>query len=80
MSDTEVAAREVLTAAPLDIEAIIRELDEAELVPEGAIRACQANRELMTPRLIQVIADATAEGRQGIVHEGAAPVIALLSC
>src|SRR5437016_8153875 len=63
----------------VDVDQLIRELDAAcDHFPEQTLRACQKHRELVTPRLIDVLLDAARLGREGIVREGNAPVFALM--
>jgi hypothetical protein len=64
--------------AELDLEAVIRELDAGvDRLPEEALRTCQRHRELVTPRLIEVLAEAVRLGREGTVREGNAHFFAL---
>ena len=46
-------------------------------LPEAALRTCQQHRELVTPRLIEVLEDAARLGKQGIVREGNAHFFAI---
>jgi len=64
--------------APIDVDALIRELDAAyNRLPEETLRACQANRELVIPRLIEVLQHAVRVGQDGAVRIGNAPIFAL---
>ena len=62
----------------VDLDALIRELDAGwDRLPEEALRTCQRHRELVTPRLIEVLQEAGRLGREGIVREGSATTYAL---
>jgi Protein of unknown function (DUF1186)/SEC-C motif len=62
----------------LDLDGLIRELDAGmDRLPEAALRTCQKHRELVTPRLIEVLQEAVRLGREGIVREGNAHFFAL---
>jgi hypothetical protein len=64
--------------AEVDLDALIAALDAGmDELPEEALRTCQAHRELVTPRLIEVLAEAVRLGREGTVREGNAHVFAL---
>jgi hypothetical protein len=66
-------------SSQLDLDALIRELDEGwDRLPEPALRQCQANAELVTPRLIATIEEAVRLGREGKVRPGSAHVYALM--
>jgi Protein of unknown function (DUF1186)/SEC-C motif len=83
MTTTQHEALEMGRAAEpespaIDVDQIIRELDAAnDRFPEETLRACQENRELIIPRLINVLLEAARLGREGIVREGQAPFYAL---
>lgn len=65
-------------AAPFDPEKIMAELDSAcGVLPEAAIREARAHRDVMVPRLIQEIREATAKIRSGQKVEGMAHFFAL---
>jgi hypothetical protein len=60
------------------LDALIGELDAAMgHLPEEALRTCQRHRELVTPRLIDVLAEAVRLGREGTVRAGNAHFFAL---
>ena len=62
----------------VDLDALIGELDAAmDYLPEEALRTCQRHRELVTPRLIDVLAEAARLGREGTAREGNAHFFAL---
>src|SRR6266487_2525778 len=64
--------------ADVDLDALVRELDAAfDRLPEEALRQCQREREVMTPRLIEVLQEAVRLGREGVVREGNAHFFAL---
>jgi hypothetical protein len=74
------AATDDVTAAtpPVDVEQLIRELDAAyNNFPEATLRACQANRELVIPRLIEVLEHTVRVGQEGAVRVGNTPIYAL---
>lgn len=77
----EIAAHRIDAAeapASIDVDQLIRELDAAyNRLPEEALRACQANRELVTPRLIEVLQDTVRVGQEGAVRTGNAPIYAM---
>ncbi len=64
--------------AEVDLNALIAALDAGwNELPEEALRTCQAHRELVTPRLIEVLKEAVQLGREGKVRGGNAPLFAL---
>jgi hypothetical protein len=66
-------------ADAVDVEQLIRELDAAFYVfPESTLRACQQHRELLTPRLIQVLEETLWLEREGKEREGNAPIFAMM--
>ena len=69
------------TAEPIavDLDQIIRDLDTpwTGTLPVAAIRAAQAQRGVIVPRLIQAIRDATRQARAGAPPEGDAHFFAL---
>lgn len=65
-------------AIAAEIDRIMRELDAgSRRLPVGAIRAARSHRELMIPRLIAAIRDATARAREGNLPKGEAHFFAL---
>ncbi|MFI5381502.1 MAG: DUF1186 domain-containing protein [Tepidisphaerales bacterium] len=65
-------------AVPFDPERIIAELNSGRRhLPEGAIREARLHRDVMVPRLIQTIQNATAKVRAGDNLEGNARFFAL---
>lgn len=76
---TDISHSETSQAASIDLDAIIRELDAGiDELPEVALRQCQRHSELVTPRLIETIEEATRLGKEGTVREGNAHFFALL--
>jgi hypothetical protein len=62
----------------IDLDQLMAELDTGmEEFPEGVLRRAQANRDLVAPRLIEVLRSATAAARNGEVPEGNAHLFAL---
>jgi hypothetical protein len=62
----------------VDLDSLIRELDAGwDRLPEEALRTCQRHRELVTPRLVEVLQEAGRLGREGIAREGSATTYAL---
>lgn len=71
----EEASPEAIAA---EIDRIMRELDAgSRRLPVEAIRAARSHRELMIPRLIAAIRDATARAREGSPPKGEAHFFAL---
>jgi uncharacterized protein len=68
-----------ITGETVDLDQLIRELDAAyDRFPEHALRACQQRRDLVTPRLIDVLQEAARVGCEGSIREGNAPLFALM--
>jgi hypothetical protein len=62
----------------VDVDAIIEALDSAHRkLPEEALREAQRNRDLLIPRLVDVLRNVTAQARSGAVPEGNAHFFAL---
>jgi hypothetical protein len=62
----------------IDVNQLIDELDDAyTYFPEDTLRACQQHRELVIPRLIDVLREAAELGRDGTEREGNTPFFAL---
>src|SRR5436305_2223237 len=69
-------AREV--SGSVDLDQIISDLDAGyDQLPVEAIRAAREHRELIVPRLVQLIRDAAAAARAGNPPEGNAHFFAL---
>jgi hypothetical protein len=63
---------------PLGIDEAIQALDDAfDQLPEAALRACQADRALAIPRLIDVLERTVQRGQEGAAPEGNATIYAL---
>ena len=74
---TELASA-VESRTEIDLDALIAALDAGwDVLPEEALRTCQAHRELVTPRLIGVLEEAVGLGREAEFREGNAPLFAL---
>jgi len=78
--DTSASTEESqLRMEPVDVEQLIRELDAASYVfPESTLRVCQQHRNLIAPRLIQVLEETLRLQREGIEREGNAPIFAMM--
>lgn len=80
MSDSihELAEQATSDTMAAELDRIMRELDGgSRRLPVEAIHAARAHRELMIPRLIAVIRDATARAREGNPPEGRVHFFAL---
>src|SRR5579863_10314262 len=67
-----------ITDSAVDIERIIADIDGCgSKLPVDSILAARQHRDLIVPRLIRVIAEATAVARTGVVLPGHAPFLAL---
>jgi hypothetical protein len=78
MSTAPADAITELPPQAIDLDDIIRRLDAAYgRLPETALRACQAHREQVTPRLIEVLRHAVRLGQGGAVRRGNAPIFAI---
>lgn len=61
-----------------DLDAVIATLNrKGGRIPRAAIRQARENRDLIVPRLIEVIREAVAEAQSGRTPEGRAPFFAL---
>jgi hypothetical protein len=61
-----------------DLDALIAELDAGwDRLPAAALRQCQENAELVTPRLVATIEEVVRLGREGKVREGNAHFFAV---
>lgn len=61
-----------------ELDRIVAELDVGfHVLPEGAIREAREHRDLIVPRLIQVLQDVIAEARAGDISEGNAHFFAV---
>jgi hypothetical protein len=61
----------------LDLDALMADLaDGYGRFPEASLRTCQQHRELVVPRLIEVLRDTTESARQNIAPEGNAHLFA----
>jgi hypothetical protein len=64
---------------PVNVDDLIRQLDEAyDNYPGQTLRECQRHRELVLPRLIEVLHEAARLGKEAVAREGNAPVFALM--
>jgi len=62
----------------VDVDEIIRQLDKTTgTLPEDAIRQARENRDVVIPRLIEVLQTATRQLREGTHDDGNAPFFAL---
>jgi hypothetical protein len=69
---------EIEEQAPVDLDVLVRELDAAvDYLPEEALRTCQRHRDLVTPRLIEILGETARLGREGKLREGYAHTFAL---
>ena len=76
--NTDAFHGETNAAATLDLDALIRDLDAGiDELPEAALRQCQRHSELVTPRLIETIEEATRLAKEGTVRQGNAHFFAL---
>jgi hypothetical protein len=74
---TEAAAT-IEQRQEVDLDSLIRDLDAGfDHLPEEALRSCQQHRELVIPRLIEVMQEAVRLGREGSVRQGNAHFFAL---
>jgi hypothetical protein len=72
--DTEFAKTEEVA---LDLDQLLADLDTPGKFPEDAIRMCQRHRDVVTPRLIDVMRRAAGLCRQGEQPDGNAHLFAL---
>lgn len=75
---TDASHGETNQAATIDLDVLIRDLDAGmDELPEAALRQCQQHSELVTPRLIETIEEATRLAKAGTVRQGNAHFFAL---